>query len=169
MSVFPESAELVHPVALDETWKKKLKGKVSKVRGVESPPLKDCKTLQPSSPPQVAILSKAWELFWVGIRGYVIHKAQASMGTFSVDQLGQRLRCGPAEEEFASGDRQTRTGFGCFGFPPQECRALSPRSQSPQRLPGFNPPALYTELLHHDGAKAVVQIQPGLCWCLEAD
>lgn len=143
--------------------RKKLKGKISKVEGVESPPLKDCKTPQSSSPSQAAILHKAWELFWVGIQGYLIHKAQASMGTLWVDQLGQGLRCGIAEEEFPLGNRQTRAVFGCFVFPPQECRALTPRPQSPQRLPGFNPPALHTELLHRYGARAVVQIQPGLC------
>lgn len=143
--------------------RKKLKGKFSKVGEVESPPLKHCKALRSSSPPQVAVLSQAWELFWVGTQGYLIHKAQASMDTPSVDQLGQGLRHGPTEEEFLLQDGQTGTGLGCFGLPPHKCQAFTLRSWTPQTLSGFNLPALYAELLHRYGANAVVQIQPGLC------
>lgn len=108
--------------------RKKLKGKFSKVGGVESLPLKHCKALQSSSPPQVAVLNQAWELFCIRTQGYLIHKAQASMDTLSADQPGQGLRCGPDEEEFSLGDKQTRTGLGCFGLPPQEYQAFTPRA-----------------------------------------
>ena len=119
--------------------RKKLKGKFSKVGGVEPPPLKHCKALRSSSPPQVSVLSQARELFWVGTQGYLVHKAQASVDILPVDQLGQGLRHGPAEEEFPPGDKQTRTGLGCFGLPLQVCQAFTSRSQTPQTLSGFNP------------------------------
>lgn len=115
--------------------RKKLKGKISKVEGVESPPLKDCKTPQSSSPSQAAILHKAWELFWVGIQGYLIHKAQASMGTLWVDQLGQGLRCGLAEEEFPLGNRQTRAVFGCFYISSTGVPSSHPQTTEPSEAP----------------------------------